>query len=60
MLEMHRTAPPGSASIEDEPFAEQLRRNRERHATLAKLDAIVWMIGVVLLCAFGYAFFSTF
>ena len=60
MLEAHRSAPAGSASIEDEPFAEALQRNRERQAVFAKAEAIVWLIGAALACGFGYALFSTF
>ena len=60
VLEAHRSAPAGSASIEDEPFAEQIQRNRERRAAFAKIEAVVWLIGGVLACGFGYAFFSTF
>ncbi len=60
VLEANRSAPAGSASIEDEPFAEALRRNRERRATFAKAEAIVYLIGLVLACAFGYAFLSNF
>jgi hypothetical protein len=60
VLKRHPTAPAGSASIEDEPFAEQLQRGRERHAAFAKAEALVWLIGAVLLCGFGYAWLSTF
>ena len=60
VLEANRSAPAGSASIEDEPFAEALRRNRERHAAFAKIEAIVWLIGAALLCGFVYSLYGTF
>ena len=63
LLEAHRTAPAGSASIEDEPFAEQIQRHRARRAAWAKfqaVEAVVWLIGAALLCGFAYSFLSTF
>jgi anti-sigma factor RsiW len=57
----HRAEGTGSsASIEDEPFTEALRRNRERRAAFAKVEAVVWLIGAALACAFGYHLLSTF
>lgn len=60
VLERHRSAPAGSASIEDEPFAEQLARSRRRHAGFAKAEAIASLIGAVLICAITYSILSTF
>ena len=60
VLEGNRSAPAGTASIEDDLFAEQIRRNRERHRTFAAAEAIFSMIGVVLLCLFVYSLYSTF
>ncbi len=60
VLEEHRTARAGSASLEDELFAEALRRSRERHAASSRAEAVFWIIGAVLACAFAYSLVSTF
>jgi protein required for attachment to host cells len=60
VLDSHRSAPKGSVSIEDDIFAEQIRRNLERQAMFAKIDAIVWIVGAVLACAFALAWLSMF
>jgi hypothetical protein len=39
---------------------ERLQRNSRRHATFQKWEAIFTLIGVALLCAFGFVWSSTF
>jgi hypothetical protein len=60
MLERHRTAPPDGPSIEDDLFAEAIERNRRRHAGLAKVDAVVSVIGLVLACVGGFVWLEMF
>lgn len=60
VLEANRTAPAGSASIEDDPFADALKRSQESHATFAVAQAVVWLVGLALLAGFVYSVLSTF
>ena len=60
VLDGARSAPEGSASLDDEPFAEALARNRARARTFAKYEAIFLVIGALLLAGFAYSLLSTF
>ena len=60
VLDAHRSAPAGSASIEDQPFAEALARASQRRETFAVAQAVVWLIGIVLAAGFLYSFLSNF
>ena len=60
VLDGARSAPEGSASLDDEPFAEAIARNRARQRTFAKYEAIAVVIGVLLLAGFAYSLLSTF
>jgi hypothetical protein len=74
LLDQHRTTPRGrrdeplmvrlAAKLSGEPpdpaMLERLHRRRERHAVLQKLDTIVTLIGIIVLCVLFYAVFSGF
>ena len=63
VLEEHRTAPPGT-SLEDEPVIEYMRERSKHYAaqsrTFANIEAVLMLVGTVLLCVFGFAFYSSF
>jgi hypothetical protein len=63
LLEQHRTAPPGS-SFEDEPVIEHMRQRSRYYAAqsrrFASIEAVLTLVGIVLLCVFGFAFYSSF
>ena len=44
----------------DPLMLERFRRNRERSAGLVKAEAVVTMIGTVVLCVLAYAVYSPF
>ncbi len=60
VLDAHRSAPAGSASIEDDLFADALRRSQERHAAFSKAYAIVVIVGVLLAGVFLFSLLETF
>lgn len=61
LLERNRTAPPGT-SFEEEPVIQYMRDRSahyaKAHRRFASLEAAALLVGTVLLCAFGYAFYS--
>jgi hypothetical protein len=63
VLERNRTAPPGT-SLEDEPVIQYMRERGERYAGLsrrfANVEAVLLLVGTVLLCVFALAFHSGF
>jgi hypothetical protein len=63
LLEQHRTAP-RDTEFDDEPVIQYLRERSKHHAArsrhFANIEAAVTLVGVVLLCVFGYAFYSGF
>ena len=63
VLERHRTAPPGS-STEDETVIEYMQRRAEHYGRhqrrFANVEAVLMLVGTVLLCVFGIAFYSSF
>ena len=63
VLEQHRTAPPGT-SLEDEPVIEYMRERSKHYARrsqrFANIEAVLLLVGTVLLFAFGVAFYSSF
>ena len=63
LLEQHRTAPPGT-SLEDEPVIQYMRERSEHYGRLqrrfANIEAVLTLVGVVLLGLFGWAFYSGF
>jgi hypothetical protein len=63
VLDQHRTAPPGT-SLEDEPVIEYMRERSRHYAALQRrfsnLEAVATLVGVILLIAFGIAFYSGF
>jgi hypothetical protein len=63
MLERNRTAPPGT-SLEDEPVIEYMRERSRRYGALSRrfaaIEAVLWLVGAVLLGLFVLAFYSSF
>jgi hypothetical protein len=63
LLDQHRTAPPGT-ELEDEPVIQYMRERSEHYGRLqrrfANLEAVAILVGTVLLCLFGWAFYSGF
>ena len=63
LLEQHRTAPPGT-SFEDEPVISYMRERSKHYAArsqrFASIEAVLMLVGTVLLCVFGFAFYSSF
>jgi hypothetical protein len=63
LLEQHRTAPPGT-SFDDEPVIEYMRERSKHYAAqsrrFANIEAALLLVGTVLLCVFGFAFYSSF
>jgi hypothetical protein len=63
LLEQHRTAPPGT-SFEDEPVIEYMRERSKHYAAQSRrfgnIEAVLMLLGTVLLCVFGFAFYSSF
>jgi hypothetical protein len=63
LLERNRTAPPDT-SLEDEPVIQYMRERSEHYAGLhrrfANIEAVLVMVGTVLLCVFVFAFHSGF
>lgn len=46
--------------VPDREMVERMRRNAERHQRFAAIESVFMLVGVGLLCAFGYAFLSGF
>jgi hypothetical protein len=63
LLERNRTAPPDT-SLEDEPVIQYMRERSQHYAGLqrrfANIEAVLVLVGVVLLCVFALAFYSGF
>ena len=63
LLEQHRTAPPGT-SLEDEPVIEYMRERSKHYAARSRrsaaIESVFLLVGLVLLCVFGFAFYSSF
>lgn len=63
VLERNRTAPPGT-SLEDEPVIQYMRERSKHYGALqrrfATIEAVLLLVGAVLLGLFALAFFSGF
>jgi hypothetical protein len=63
LLEQHRTAPPGT-DFDDDPVIEYMRERSKHYAAqsrrFANVEAMLMLVGTVLLGIFGWAFYSGF